>query len=98
MSSRGVAARFGGEEFAVLLADTDAQSALEIAEQFRAAVHDNPIATSLGPVPVTVSIGISERADCQSPRSLMQRADAALYQAKKLGRNCVATTQDTPPA
>ncbi len=98
MSSRGVAARFGGEEFAVLLADTDMTSALEIAENFRASVHDNPIATSLGPVPITVSIGISERADCQSPRNLMQRADTALYQAKKLGRNCVATTHDTPPA
>jgi len=91
MSSRGIVSRFGGEEFAVLLPDTALEEALALAEQFRAAVHDNPIATSLGPVPVTVSIGASERAECHSPRGLMQRADAALYRAKKLGRNRVAT-------
>jgi|LNFM01.1.fsa_nt_gb diguanylate cyclase (GGDEF)-like protein len=97
MSARGVAARFGGEEFAVLLADTDAALALDVAERFRAAVHDNPIATSAGPVPVTVSIGISERAGCHSPRALMQRADAALYRAKKQGRNCVTSHVDPSP-
>ena len=91
MSSRGIASRFGGEEFAVLLPDTALDDALALAEQFRANVHDNPIATSLGPVPVTVSIGASERAECHTPRGLMQRADAALYRAKKLGRNRVAT-------
>jgi diguanylate cyclase (GGDEF)-like protein len=94
MSARGVAARFGGEEFAVLLADSDPAQALEIAERFRVSVHDNPIATSMGPVPVTVSIGISERTECQSPRDLMQRADAALYRAKKQGRNRVTSNAD----
>ncbi|MGE3772491.1 MAG: GGDEF domain-containing protein [Gammaproteobacteria bacterium] len=95
MAARGIASRFGGEEFAVLLPDTPLTDALALAEQFRAAVHDNPIATSLGPVPATVSIGAAERAECHSPRGLMQRADAALYRAKKLGRNCVATNATT---
>lgn len=96
MAARGVASRFGGEEFAVLLPDIGLDDALVIAEQFRATVHDNPIATSLGPVKATVSVGVSERSECHSPRSLMQRADAALYRAKKLGRNCVATNTMPP--
>lgn len=94
MSSRGLASRFGGEEFAVLLPDTALEDALMLAEQFRANVHENPIATSRGLVPVTVSIGASERTECHSPRGLMQRADAALYRAKKLGRNCVTVNGD----
>ena len=93
MSSRGVASRFGGEEFAVLLPDVALQEAVTLADGFRCVVQDNPISTSLGPVPVTVSVGASERAECHSPRGLMQRADAALYQAKKLGRNCVITNE-----
>ncbi|MCC7120151.1 MAG: GGDEF domain-containing protein [Gammaproteobacteria bacterium] len=96
MSARGIVARFGGEEFAALLPDTALDDALTVAEQFRVNLGENPIATSLGPIPATVSIGAAERSECHSPRGLMQRADAALYRAKKLGRNCVATNA-TPP-
>lgn len=95
MAARGIASRFGGEEFAVLLPDLPLAEAFALAECFRLSVHENPIATSLGPVSATVSIGAAERAECQSPRGLMQRADAALYRAKKLGRNCVATNVTT---
>ena len=55
MAARGIASRFGGEEFAVLLPDASLEDALALAERFRLNVHDNPIATSLGPVPATVS-------------------------------------------
>ncbi len=96
MAARGIASRFGGEEFAVLLPDTPLADALALAERFRLNVHENPIATSLGPVPATVSIGAAERSECHSARGLMQRADAALYRAKKLGRNCVMTNAVQP--
>lgn len=89
MSSRAVSARFGGEEFAVLLADTPLDQAAALAEGFRAALTENPLATSIGPVSVTVSIGLAERSQCSTPRCLMQRADAALYGAKSQGRNQV---------
>lgn len=89
MSSRGVAARFGGEEFAVLLADTPQDQAAALAEGFRAALMENPLATSIGPVSVTVSIGIAERSQSSTPRTLLQRADGALYGAKSHGRNRV---------
>lgn len=90
-ATRGIAARFGGEEFAVLLPDTPLDEALALAERFRLNVEENSISTSLGPIPATVSIGAAERNECHSARGLMQRADAALYRAKKLGRNCVTT-------
>jgi diguanylate cyclase (GGDEF)-like protein len=84
-----VAARFGGEEFAVLLADTPLDQAAALAEGFRAALMENPLATSIGPVSVTVSIGIAERSQSSTPRTLLQRADGALYGAKSHGRNRV---------
>ena len=93
LSSRSVCARFGGEEFAVLLADTSLEQAAALAEAFRAALTENPLATSIGPVSVTVSIGLAERSQCSTPRCLMQRADDALYGAKSRGRNRVTLAQ-----
>lgn len=89
VGSRGFAARFGGEEFAVLLAGTPPEAAHELAEGFRAALISNPVSTSNGPLAVTVSTGIADRVGCASPRCLVERADTALYAAKSGGRNRV---------
>jgi two-component system cell cycle response regulator len=82
--------RFGGEEFLVLLPDTDADAAVHAAERMRAEV-----AASRGPVPITVSVGIATW-DGEAPEELLHRADEALYAAKDAGRNRVmaATLHD----
>lgn len=97
VAASGTVSRFGGEEFAVLLPDTPLEDALALAERFRLNVRENPIATSLGPVFATVSVGAAERAGCESARTLLQRADAALYRAKSFGRDCVATNSTSGP-
>ncbi|MDI2594902.1 diguanylate cyclase [Pseudomonas sp. N3-W] len=85
-----LAVRYGGEEFAVLLPDTDIHGALAIAEQVRRAVMDKNITHSGSPTGyVTVSLGCysfvpTGRDDIEV---FIQRADAALYQAKHSGRN-----------
>jgi len=82
--------RLGGEEFAILLPDTEPAAALEVAERIRLAVAAIVIATDKGPVRFTTSIGIARinEADA-SVEALLSRADAALYAAKNGGRNRV---------
>jgi diguanylate cyclase (GGDEF)-like protein len=89
----GFAGRYGGEEFCLLLPNTDAGRALEIGESVRAAVQDlaMPHATSSHRT-VTVSVGIActRPNDSQHPSDLIEAADASLYAAKRRGRNAVA--------
>src|SRR4051812_4610966 len=88
----GFAGRYGGEEFCLLLPNTDALKALAIGEMVRAAVQALaiPHATS-GHQTVTVSIGVAATLpnDTQRPGDLIEAADAALYAAKHRGRNTV---------
>jgi diguanylate cyclase (GGDEF)-like protein len=82
------AARNGGEEFAVLLPGTEISAALEIAERVRAAIAEISLPGS--DVSVTASIGVSGFPDHASTLDRLERlADAALYLAKRLGRNRV---------
>jgi diguanylate cyclase (GGDEF)-like protein len=88
----GFAARYGGEEFCLLLPNTAAARALEIGETVRAAVQAlaMPHATSSHQT-VTVSVGVACTTpnDTQRPGDLIEAADAALYAAKRRGRNTV---------
>jgi diguanylate cyclase (GGDEF)-like protein len=95
-----VAARIGGEEFAVMLPETNLDDARAAAERLRAAVADEPFATRTGPLNVTVSIGAAlAEANVAGIAELMKRADEALYAAKHAGRNCVAAMiNDVPVA
>lgn len=89
-----VCGRLGGEEFAILLPDTDRYNASLIMERLRKAVADITLDSPLGgeAVHFTVSIGISELYPGEeTPTPLIARADAALYLAKQEGRNCVRT-------
>ena len=85
-------ARYGGEEFGVVLPGTAAHGALEIAEVIRRAVANAPTDAIIeGGYPVSVSIGVAAAVPHgdDSAAALLHNADAALYQAKKNGRNRV---------
>jgi diguanylate cyclase (GGDEF)-like protein len=88
----GFAGRYGGEEFCLLLPNTVAARALQIGEAVRIAVQAlaMPHATSSYQT-VTVSVGVASTSprDTQSPGDLIEAADAALYAAKRRGRNAV---------
>ena len=88
-----LAARYGGEEFIVILQDTDREGAMEIAESVRAAVAELAIPNEDSPQGyVTVSIGVAvhhPQDDLTGADQLVKRADEALYEAKRGGRNQV---------
>jgi diguanylate cyclase (GGDEF)-like protein len=91
----GVAARFGGEEFCVLLPDTSEDDAVVVAERIRRAVASLGIAvgTSSEPISATISIGVSTLPDhAASAEELLHRADACAYRAKAQGRNRVVAS------
>jgi diguanylate cyclase len=85
-------ARFGGEEFVVLLPDCVTACAHSLAEQLCRGMAACSIETDRGPVKVTLSCGIAQLDPNESDAALFSRADAALYRAKREGRNraCVA--------
>jgi diguanylate cyclase (GGDEF)-like protein/PAS domain S-box-containing protein len=96
-------ARFGGEEFAIILPATPAEGALQIAHQLRLAICERRIEHAANPPGyVTVSIGCATTLPAlgQHPASLLQLADECLYSAKRTGRNRVCSAHgpraDTP--
>jgi diguanylate cyclase (GGDEF)-like protein len=89
--------RVGGEEFALLLPETDLVSAGVVAERIRSKVEAQTIANPRGNVRVTVSIGMAPATlGMSSIHALMQAADRELYRAKELGRNRVVQFDPTP--
>lgn len=83
-------ARFGGEEFVLLLPQTDVAGALQAAEKVRAAVAARPVETDAGPLPVTLSAGVAcHPGDGPSVEVLLGVADEGLYAAKAAGKNRV---------
>jgi len=83
--------RLGGEEFGITLPGAKREDALTVAEDIRKSLAAEPIQTSAGPITVTISIGIATFDDRrESGKSLIRRADEALYMAKEAGRNRVA--------
>ncbi len=87
-----VICRIGGEEFAVLMPDTNMEAAARIAERVRAEIEQERFAAahSGAAVSITVSIGLAERGDDGLPDGLFSRADRALYRSKSNGRNRVS--------
>lgn len=88
--SYGVSGRMGGEEFAVVLANTSKEEAMDLAEHFRKRVEEEVMLFDTTAIKVTVSIGISASSKDQvlNYDSLFSKADNGLYAAKSKGRNC----------
>ena len=94
-------ARFGGEEFVVLLVGTELSGALEMAERIRSAVAEIAVTLPSCSFGFTVSIGVSTFGDEEHWSAAIRRADQAMYRAKAAGRNRVVSifsSADTPSA
>ncbi|QUW02247.1 GGDEF domain-containing protein [Chloracidobacterium validum] len=104
-----IAGRYGGEEYIALLPETDRVRAHEAAERIRAAIESAPFTASLHDpnlkLNLTISVGISSYpGDATQVNDLIERADEAMYEAKRRGRNLVqiagqsSATRTTPPS
>ena len=82
-------ARFGGEEFVVLLPQTSQQDAVIAIDKIRKHISNCPFHFQNRPVPLTLSGGVAERREDEDTESWMDRADSALYASKRNGRNRV---------
>jgi diguanylate cyclase (GGDEF)-like protein len=89
-------ARYGGDEFTILLVDTDHRAGLMIAERIRRLVADTLFEGENGePIRLTISIGVASYPDHARQRDeLLDLADKAMYRAKSLGRDCVCSASD----
>jgi two-component system chemotaxis response regulator CheY len=83
--------RYGGEEFLIVLVDTDLRGAEVVAQRLVTGMADTPVETSAGPVPVTISVGGAEAAQMMSNdlsfKGMLEIADQCLYASKRDGRN-----------
>lgn len=87
--------RYGGEEFAIILPETDLSGALDVAERIRASIANTVIDFQGSAIKVSTSVGVAViESSHQKYEDLISSADFALYQAKKLGRNRVANAHD----
>ncbi|MFB2765463.1 GGDEF domain-containing protein [Marinobacter shengliensis] len=84
------AGRYGGEEFGIILPETDAENARLICERIRESIEKSTVETSAGNITYTISMGIAQLTDePENYMQWMQKADEALYAAKESGRNKV---------
>jgi len=87
--------RYGGEEFVIILPETDTAGILRLAKRIRRRVEK--LETSIGDqaVHMTISSGIASLSNSDDEKSLLGRADEALYRAKREGRNCIRIASDS---
>ena len=83
--------RYGGEEFVIVMPETDKSGAIGVAERIRRAVEKHNFRSTDGkPFGITISLGVSAIPPVTDKKSLIKAADTALYRAKRDGRNCVS--------
>ena len=85
--------RWGGEEFLVIMPDTDKDTAFKLAEKIRLVIHETTFEPQ-DPLSVTISVGVSDRLENEAFASCFKRADDALYAAKAQGRNTVVMAKE----
>jgi len=90
-----IASRYGGEEFAIILTETDLDTGYHIAERLRKKIEQHKFTGEKDPIQVTISVGLAQYfpAIDSDEKSLIKRADIALYSAKSQGRNLVITNK-----
>lgn len=97
-----VIARIGGEEFAVILPHTSRDDAAVVAERLRVAIEGSPVPTSAGKLTVTISVGVGSllnrgSLEPQTTLDVLDEADRALYESKRLGRNRITSAPTAEP-
>ncbi len=90
--------RYGGEEFLIVLNNCDPDGVMARAEEIRMSIGSQPVASDVGPIPITMSFGVLMSSDWPAlpADELLRKVDAALYEAKDSGRNCCRMAR--PPA
>ncbi|MGM0769626.1 MAG: sensor domain-containing diguanylate cyclase [Pseudomonadota bacterium] len=90
-------ARYGGEEFCVVLRDTDQVTAMAVAQRIRESVATEPVITRIGPMQLTISVGVYATIPAaeDSPDLFVEQADQALYRSKQEGRNRITLAEAT---
>lgn len=83
--------RFGGEEFVLVLSNTGPEAATTVGERIRAAIESLPFMVGEKRVRLSASLGSATYQQCESQEDLLRRADQALYEAKREGRNRIRT-------
>ncbi len=87
-------ARFGGEEFAIVLPELSQAEAMIACERFRSQIAAEPVRFEKAVIPVTASFGVAAALPQETVQDLLQRSDQFLYAAKNAGRNCVKSGPD----
>jgi diguanylate cyclase (GGDEF)-like protein/PAS domain S-box-containing protein len=87
--SSDTAFRYGGDEFAMILQDTDLPTGRGLCERLRSFIEQNPLDMDGTEIPLTVSLGIIDYHNEKTTGELVKRADIKLYQAKSEGKNCL---------
>ncbi len=83
--------RYGGEEFVLLLPETGEEGGIAVAERLRDSICGAPVEYEGARITLTMSFGVAELKHGEDIHSLIDRADRAMYDAKRAGRNCVAS-------
>jgi diguanylate cyclase len=96
VKGRDTVARFGGEEFAIILPETGLEDARTLTESIRRQLEAKELAVNTSGEPIgiiTASFGVAQLGVLDDAGTLLKRADAKLYEAKAAGRNCVVIEQ-----
>jgi diguanylate cyclase (GGDEF)-like protein/PAS domain S-box-containing protein len=94
-----ICGRYGGEEFIVILPNSELAGATRLGDRLRNIMASDPVQCRDLSIPVTISVGVSEtRLDMPTYETIVHQADLALYASKERGRNCVTNYEDLRPA
>ncbi|MDN5934801.1 MAG: diguanylate cyclase [Nitrosospira sp.] len=93
-----VVGRFGGEEFVIVMTSANLELAKTVAERIRKGVMETPLHLKEFSIQVTISLGVAMLRPGERKEALLERADAAMYEAKKGGRNRVVLAKDADDA
>ena len=94
LRSSDLAFRYGGEEFAIVMADTDLEAARTVMDRVRKQFYESTFVVEDKEITLSFSTGIDYYTEDKTIESLMEEADKNLYEAKKSGKNCIITTKD----